>query len=628
MNTADPKKQRLLLAIGAIGVVFGDIGTSPLYALRESFSPIHGLEINAPNIIGVVSLLIWMITLIVCVKYLGFVLRADNKGEGGILALVSLVSRYVPKSKKGKTGMITLLGITGAALLYSDGMLTPAVSVLSAIEGLTILSPNLSAYIIPIALIVLVSLFPFQKKGTEKVGMIFGPILSLWFLVIGILGFFAILRQPLILQAFNPFFAASFLIRNGAHCLGVMGAVFLAMTGAEVLYSDLGHFGASPIRRSWFYLVYPALILNYMGQGAFLLSHPDQADNLFYRLAPDWAIIPLVILATVATIIASQAVITGAFSIARQSVQLGLLPRIHVRHTSSEKIGQVYVPLINWLLMFGTVALVLTFKTSSRLTQTYGITVSATMFITTLLMIYLANKTKAMKPWLLIPLGALFLVIEGLFCLANLTKTVTGGWIIVTIAAAIFLLMKTWVDGNALFRAKLQIFRLTPADFAGLIEKSSPARVQGTAIFLTADPQGLPKALLHNLKHNRVLHENTIILSVQTVDEPFVQSEYRLSSEMYPGGITHVVLHYGFSETPDVPAALLDLDLPGYDHDPMKTTYFLGREAIAVRPGKPGEMALWRKRLYLFLFRNAISPTDYFNLPAERVIDIGSKTDL
>jgi KUP system potassium uptake protein len=627
MNTQQKSGRLFALAISALGVVFGDIGTSPLYALRESFAPSLGLSTDSSNVIGIVSVLMWTLTLVVCVKYLSFVLRADNKGEGGILALVSLMSKYLPKKTAGKIGLVTILGITGAALLYSDGMLTPAVTVLSSIEGLVVFNPNFAEFVLPITLVILVLLFPFQNRGTEKIGMIFGPIMIFWFVIIGFLGIVSIVGNPAILCALNPAYAVSFLFHNGLKSLGVMGSVFLAMTGAEVLYSDLGHFGASPIRRSWFMLVYPALILNYMGQGAHLLSHPDQVENLFYRLAPAWSIIPLVVLATMASVIASQAVISGAFSLARQSVQLGLWPRVGVKHTSDEKIGQVYVPFVNWFIMIGTISLVLMFKTSGKLSHAYGITVSATMLITTLLMVYLGFKSKKLPLWVIIPLGLFFFIIDSFFFIANVTKIVSGGWIVVLLACGIFFLMKTWVDGSDLFRKKLQIFRLDLADFAQIIEQSPPTRVKGTAIFFSANPKGLPKALLHNLKHNRVLHELTIILSVQTAEEPYVADDSRISVQAHPGGIYHVVMRFGFSETPDVPKALDALHIPGFTNDTMQITYFLGREAVAIGP-KSGEMASWRKLFFMFLFKNAESPTDYFRLPADRVVEIGSKTEL
>jgi KUP system potassium uptake protein len=615
------------LAVGAIGVVFGDIGTSPLYALRECFSPKHGIAVEPDNILGIVSLLIWALSLIVCVKYLGLVLRADNRGEGGILALVSLVSRYLPAGSTRKASFIAGLGILGTALLYSDGMITPAVSVLSAMEGLEVVTPRLSPYVLPLSLIVLVALFPLQSRGTAKVGRVFGPLISIWFIVIGALGASAIVGQPGILAALDPLYALRFIARNGALSFGVLGSVFLAMTGTEVMYADLGHFGRSPIRRSWFCLVYPALLLNYVGQGAFLLGHPEEVDNLFYRLVPAWGLYPMVALATIATIIASQAVISGAFSVARQSVQLGLWPRIQVRHTSDAKIGQVYVPFVNWMLLIGTVSLVLGFKRSGSLANAYGIAVSATMLITTCLMIFLGRKAAKMKLWLLIPLAALFLAMDLAFFLSNASKVVSGGWIVVVLAAAMFLVTKTWTDGRALFSKEIQVYRLTPELFASSIALDPPVRVPGTAVFLTADPKGVPKALLHNLKHNRVLHERTIVLSVQTTDEPYVDEADRISIEGHQGGIWHVLLSFGFSETPDVPVAMAAVAIPGFDPDPMKITYFLGREAVVVSRQKGG-MASWRKRLFTFLFNNAISPTDFFRLPPDRVVEIGAKTEL
>jgi KUP system potassium uptake protein len=625
-SNESPRRQ-LALAVGAIGVVFGDIGTSPLYALRECFSATHGIAVKTENILGIVSLLIWTLSLIVCIKYLVIVLRADNRGEGGILALVSLVSRYIPKGSKRRAGFMAVLGILGTALLYSDGMITPAVSVLSAMEGLEVITPKFIPYILPLSLIVLVALFPMQSRGTAKVGRVFGPLISLWFVVIGVLGLSAITSNPGILAALNPLEAIRFIARNGLLSFGILGSVFLAMTGAEVLYADLGHFGRSPIRRSWFFLVYPALLLNYVGQGAFLLSHPDEADNLFYRLVPSWGLYPMVVLATIATIIASQAVISGSFSIARQSVQLGLWPRVQVRHTSDETIGQVYVPFVNWLLLIGTVGLVLGFKSSGRLANAYGIAVSATMLMTTCLMIFLARRMMRAKLWYVIPLGILFLTIDGAFFLSNATKIVSGGWIVVVLAAVLFLIMKTWTDGRKLFSKRIQVYRLSPELFASSIALDPPVRVAGTAVFLTADPKGVPKALLHNLKHNRVLHERTIVLSVQTTDEPYVSAASRATIMGHEGGIWHVILNFGFSETPDVPKAMEAVKIPGFVPDPMKTTYFLGREALVVSRDRGGMMK-WRKRLYTFLFNNAVSPTDFFRLPPDRVVEIGAKTEL
>jgi KUP system potassium uptake protein len=612
--------------VGAIGVVFGDIGTSPLYALRECFSSAHGIMTSRDNVVGIVSLLIWSLSLVVCVKYLGIVLRADNKGEGGILALVALASRYLPKNKPRRAAFFAILGIIGAALLYSDGMITPAISVLSAVEGLKVISGKFTPFILPLSILVLVALFPAQARGTEKVGKVFGPLISIWFVVMGLLGIFAIAGNPAILAALNPLEALRFFASNGARSFGVLGSVFLAMTGAEVLYADLGHFGRSPIRRAWFGLVYPALLLNYIGQGAHLLGNPDEVENLFFLLAPSWSLYPLVIFSTIATIIASQAVISGAFSLARQSVQLGYWPRVRIRHTSNETIGQVYVPSINSILLIGTVLLVLIFKTSGSLGNAYGIAVSATMLMTTCLTVFLARKSGHGPLWLILPFGLVFLVLDSVFFASNATKIVSGGWVVVLFALGIFVLMKTWMDGRKLFAERIKIYRLSPELFGSSIELEPPHRVSGTAIYLTADPKGVPKALLHNLKHNKVLHETTVVLSVRTLDVSRVDEQSRISVSGPIGGIWYVSLDFGFSETPNVPKALARLEIPGFDHEPLKTTYFVGRESIVNE--RRGGMMRWRKELFTFMFDNAVSPTHFFGLPPDRVIEIGAQTEI
>jgi KUP system potassium uptake protein len=625
-NEGSGRGRGAALTLAAIGVVFGDLGTSPLYALRECFSPIHGIAASRDNVVGIVSLLFWCLTLIVCVKYLGIVLRADNRGEGGILALVSLVSRYLPKDSVRRRSFFAILGVLGAALLLSDGMITPSITVLSAIEGLEVVTPTFTPYIVPLTLVILVVLFIPQSRGTAKVGRVFGPVISIWFLAMGALGVSAIAGGPAILAALNPLEAVGFFARNGMMSFGVMGSLFLAMTGTEVLYADLGHFGKRPIRQAWYFLVYPALILNYFGQGAYLLAHPGEAGNLFYLLAPKWAGYPLVVLATMASAIASQAVISGAFSLARQGVQLGFWPRVQVRHTSDEKIGQVYVPIVNWLLMLGTIGLVLGFKSSSGLGNAYGIAVTVDMLMTTCLMIILSRKASRASLLAIIPIGIVFLVMDSTFFLSNAAKLVTGGWIVVAFATALFIVMKTWMDGRKLFGKKIESFRMAPEVFASSIALDPPAKVAGTAIFLTADPKGIPKALLHNLKHNKVLHEATVVLSVQTVDEPRVDEHERSTVVGHEGGIWHVILRFGYSETPDVPKAMDAVSIPGFSNDRMKTTYFLGRETIVV--GSERGMARWRKKLFAFLFDNAVSPTDFFRLPPDRVVEIGSQTVL
>jgi KUP system potassium uptake protein len=625
----DPRGERrtLALTVGAIGVVFGDIGTSPIYALRECFSPVHGIAVARENIVGVVSLLIWLLTLVVCVKYLGIVLRADNRGEGGILALVSLVSRRLPKSSLRRRSFIALVGILGVALLLSDGMITPAISVLSAVEGLELIGPDFTPYIVPISLAVLVLLFSAQSRGTTKIGYVFGPIIALWFFVSGALGVMAIVGEPGILAALNPLAAILFVLRNARLTFGVLGSVILALTGAEVLYADLGHFGSRPIRRSWFFLVYPALVLSYLGQGAYLLGRPDEVDNLFFRLMPSEALyVPFIALATAATIIASQAVISGAFSLMRQCVQLGFWPRISVRHTSSETIGQVYVPVVNRFLLAGTVGLVLAFRSSGRLGNAYGIAVSATMLMTTCLMIVLARKLWRVSLWAIVPLALLFLAIDGSLFLSNVSKVMSGGWIVVAFALALFMLMKTWIDGRELFGKKIEAFRLDLEAFARDIAAFPPLRVGGTAVFLTASPKGVPKALLHNLKHNKALHENTIVLSIQTVDEPRAEEAERAALRSLGGGLWSLVLRFGFSETPDLPRALSSVSVPGLEIDWSRVTYFIGRETVIV--GKGGGMLAWRKRLFAFLFGNAVSPSDFFRLPPENIIALGSQTEM
>ncbi len=623
----ESRKRAVALAVGALGIVFGDIGTSPLYALRECFAPERGIAVERDNVLGIVSLLLWALTLVVCVKYLLVVLRADNKGEGGILALVSLVGRNLTNTRGKRAGLVAVLGIVGAALLYSDGMITPSISVLSAIEGLEIITPAFKPLIVPLAIGVLLLLFLFQSRGTAKIGKLFGPVLCFWFAVLAALGLASIARHPGILAAVNPLWAIGFLSGEGLMSIHVLGSVFLALTGAEVLYADLGHFGAAPIRRAWFFLVYPALLLNYIGQGAYLLGGSSEASNLFYRIAPAWSLYPLVILATAATIIASQAVISGSFSLARQSVQLGYWPRIQVRHTSDEKIGQVYVPSINWFLMAGTIGLVLAFRESGRLANAYGIAVSATMLITTALMIYVARLIWKVSLALVIPVAAVFIVVDSMFFVANATKIVSGGWIVVAFAFCIFLLMRTWMDGRALFHAKMSSFRLEPEVFAASIAMNPPLRVPGAAVFMTGDPKGVPKALLHNLKHNRVLHVLTIIASVRNVDLPSVELEERAVVTGHADGIWQVILSYGFSETPDVPAALARVNIPGFSPQSMATTYFVGREALVVT-AKKSPMSYWRRRLFGFMFGNALNATDFFRLPPNSVVEIGAQTEL
>ena len=614
------------LMLGAIGVVFGDIGTSPLYALRECFSPERGVSLNPANVLGIVSLLLWTLVMTVSLKYLVFVLRADNQGEGGILALVTLVSRQLKKTSARGLWLLSLIGILGASLIYSDGIITPSISILSAVEGLENITPTLKTWVVPLAVLVLILLFPLQARGTQRIGRIFGPAIVVWFLVIGGLGLAAIIQHPAILAACNPVEAIGFLLRHPGLSFGVLGAVFLAVTGTEVLYADLGHFGARPIRFSWFFLVFPCLILNYMGQGAFLLGQPSNINNLFFQIAPDWFVLPLVIIATAATIIASQAVISGAFSLARQSIQLGFWPRLQVIHTSNQTVGQVYVPLVNWLLAGGTLALILGFQESARLADAYGIAVSATMLLTSGVLMVVARKIWKVSLWLLVPCGLIFGLIDLGFFFSNATKILTGGWIVAVIAFLIFLTMTTWITGRRLNKARMDRNSLPLDDFLASIRLNPPLRVKGSAVFLAGNPNGTPIALLHNLKHNSVLHRQVVILSVTTLEIPVVQADQKLEIVFQSADFWRLVARFGFSETPDIPALLAASTIPGLVWDPMQVTYFLGKETLI--GGEDKTMALWRKHLFLFMSHNAWDASRFYCLPPNRFITIGAMVEL
>lgn len=615
-----------MLALMALGIVFGDIGTSPLYALRECFIGSTGLDLSRANILGVVSVMIWTLVLIVCVKYVLFVMAADNRGEGGILALVALVTSLKGSFQKNHYGLFVILGILGVALLYSDGVITPAITVLTAIEGLSVATPLFQPFIIPISLAILIGLFLIQHRGTAKVGIFFGPILMVWFITIAVLGLSAIVKQPGILVSLNPFYAISFFFRDGAHSFAVLGSVFLSVTGAEVLYADMGHFGARPIRLSWFSVVFPSLLLNYLGQGAFLLTMPKSVDNLFFLIVPQWFLYPMIAIATVAAMIASQAVISGAFSLARQSVQLGFLPRMQVRHTSQSAIGQVYVPFVNWSLMAGVIVLVLLFRKSSNLGAAYGIAVSTTMLITSLLILFVA-RGKWRTPWPLLAIFAVaFLIIDGSFFASNILKIQAGGWIVLLMACVIYIFMKTWLDGRKILREKVIAKAVDLNSFIQDIQRNPPQRVSRTAVFLAGNPSGVPGALLHNLKHNEVLHAHTIILSVKTDEIPFVSSENRVVIDYLGGGIYRILSRYGFSETPNIPVLLEGIHFPDLRFDPMQTTYFLGREVLVVSDNR--KMVIWRKKIFLFMSHNALNATSFFCLPPNRVVELGAQIEL
>ena len=616
-----------VLALGALGVVYGDIGTSPLYALRECFSPEHHLRPTEQNILGVLSLIVWSLTLIVSVKYLCFVMRAANKGEGGILALLSLA---FPERKARDAGRLTAvfvcLGIFGAALLYGDGMITPAITVLGAIEGLNVATPAFENWVVPITVFILVGLFSFQRHGTGAMGKIFGPIMLLWFVSISLLGLRGIVQAPEVLGALNPLHAFEFIRDNGPKGFLVLGAVFLAITGAEALYADMGHFGVRPIRLAWFVMVMPALLLNYFGQGALLLHDPSAAENPFFLLAPSWALYPMVIIATAAAIIASQALISGAFSLTMQAIQLGYSPRMKVEHTSSSTRGQIYIPYVNWMLMLACIGLVIGFRTSSNLAAAYGIAVTLTMIITTLLFYVAERRLWNWSPWIAGPLCGLFLVVELAFFGANFLKVAHGGWFPLVMGLLIFTVMATWKTGRRVLGERLRGSFIPLTMFLEDVDRNAPLRVPGTAVFMSSNADSTPLALLHNLKHNRVLHKSVIFLTIQTEDVPHIHTEQRIRLEKMREGFHRVIARYGFMEDPNVPEILDHCRPLGLEFDWMSTTFFLSRETII--PTKLPGMMLWRERLFAFMSRNAQRPTDFFRIPANRVVELGMQVEM
>ena len=616
----------LYLTLGALGVVYGDIGTSPLYAFRESFHPGHGLAVVPENVLGILSLIFWSLVLIISIKYLAFVLRADNRGEGGILALTALISPERRPSRHSYRYRLILLGLFGTALLYGDGIITPAISVLSAVEGLQVSTPFFAPYIVPITIVILVGLFLIQHSGTARVGKIFGPTTLVWFIVLALLGIRWIIQEPSVLAAVNPLYAVNFFAHNGWPGFLVLGSVFLVVTGGEALYADMGHFGKQPIRLAWFIIVLPALLLNYFGQGALLLVHPDAVENPFYRMAPEWALYPVVLIATLATVIASQALITGAFSLTMQAVQLGYLPRVEIDHTSAAERGQIYIPGINWLLMVACIALVLAFGSSSNLAAAYGVAVTTTMVVTTLLLFTVQRERWGWPLWLSIAFTAFFLVIESAFWIANLIKIPHGGWFPLVLGALIFILMTTWKRGRLLLRQRMETGAMRFTKFVEKMRTERVTHVPGTAVFMYSDPQATPPALLHNLKHNKVLHEKVILLSVVTEEIPHMASDERIEVEQLENGFARVTLHYGFMEMPNVPRDLALARQAGLSIKMKEVSYFLGREAIFATK-QPG-MALWREKLFALMIRNARPATDFFRLPPGRVVELGSQIEL
>jgi len=615
--------QLRVLCLSALGVVFGDIGTSPLYALRECFAEGHGVRVTHDNVLGILSLIIWALTVTVSLKYVVYVLRADNRGEGGILALMALsISRG---NLPGVAGIaLVAMGLFGAALLYGDGMITPAISVLSAVEGLEVVQPGLHTLVMPITVIILVALFAVQKRGTAKVGRLFGPITLVWFATLALLGATHIMDSPEVLWSFDPRHAVHFFLENGVHGFLILGSVLLVATGGEALYADMGHFGTRPIRLVWYGIVLPALVLNYLGQGAFLLDHPRDVERAFFGLAPAWALLPLVLLSTAATIIASQALISGAFSITRQAIMLGYWPRVRVQHTSSHETGQVYVPSINWMLMVSTIVLVLFFGSSSRLAAAYGMAVTTTMVITTIFSYVVAVRVWQWHPAKAALVTLSFLLVDSAFFGATLVKFAHGGWVPVAVAGALFIVMTTWRRGRLLLQRHLEARAIPLADFFDTIRQDQPYRVPGTAVFLTGNPKGTPPALLLNYRHNSVVHRHVILLTIVTEPVSFVDDIDRVRVEHLPHGFSRIVARYGFMENPDVPELLSRRDTPR--PLPEETTYFVGREVVHVVNHRG--MAKWRKRLFAFMVRNDTRANAFFALPADRVAELGGQVDL
>jgi KUP system potassium uptake protein len=618
------QRSLLPLTVGAIGIVYGDIGTSPLYAMRECFYGTHPVPPTQENVLGVLSLIVYSLLLVISFKYVAIVMRADNQGEGGILALTALLP--VRETAKGGIPKLVLLGIFGAALLYGDGMITPAITVLSAIEGLSVVTPVFTPYVLPLTIVTLFGVFAIQRHGTDVVGRLFGPVMIVWFAVLAVLGVRSLAQHPIVLTAFDPRHAVTFFAGYGWQGLIVLGSVVLVVTGGEALYADMGHFGKKPIRVAWFALVLPALLLNYFGQGALLLADPTAVSNPFFLLAPSWAILPLVALSTLAAIIASQALISGAFSLTRQAVQLGYSPRLDIDHTSSHEIGQVYVPQVNWALMVATIAIVLGFRTSSSLAAAYGIAVTLTMVVTAVLLHAVALERWKWPPVIVFALTAMLLTIDVTFLAANFPKIAQGGWLPLVIGAAIFTLMTTWKTGRAAVAERLAARSEPLEQFLARITAEPPARVPGTAVFMTAQPRGTPPALSHNLRYNKVLHEQVVTVSVKTLPWPQVPIDERVSQRSLGNGLHDVTLFFGFMEDADVPAALRIAALEGLPIDADGAIYFLGRETLITTP--ESGMASWREKLFVLMARNAVRATGFFRLPPERVVELGVQVEL
>lgn len=621
-----PRTRALILSLGALGVVYGDIGTSPLYAIKECFHGIHAINLSQGNILGVLSLVFWSLTLVVSIKYVSFILRADNKGEGGIYALLALVPSDARKIRPNLRAIVTILGIFGASLLYGDGIITPAISVLSAVEGLGVITTSASSLVLPLTCIILFLLFFIQHRGTARIGIIFGPVLLVWFMVIGTLGFISVLRNPHVLAAVNPLYAIWFFNANGFHGAVVLGSVVLCVTGGEALYLDLGHFGRRAIRLSWFAIVCPSLLLNYFGQGALLLDHPEMAYNPFYGLVPKQYLYFMVILSTAATVIASQAIISGVFSLTQQAVQLGFFPRFNIVHTSSETKGQIYIPNVNYALMIACIGLVLTFRESSRLAGAYGIAVTADMAITSILFFVVMTRTWGWSLRRALPLVLVFIIFDLAYFGSNLLKVVDGGWFTLAVATFIMIAMVTWRDGRKELSRKMQNTRFPIENFIKDVARHNPHRVRGAAVFMTISPTGTPSALLHHFKHNHVLHEKIILFSVRSADVPEVPDAERISVEAMGEGFYRIIATYGFMETPNVPEAIKKASDIELHLDSGAVTYFMGRETLLTTGNS--KMAQWRKKFFVFMSRNAWTAPAYFGIPSGRAVEMGIQIEL
>ncbi|HEY0505247.1 MAG TPA: potassium transporter Kup [Lysobacter sp.] len=616
--------------VGAIGVVFGDIGTSPLYTLKEAFSPHFakqlGMVVDQATVLGMLSLVFWALMIVVTVKYVTIIMRADNQGEGGIMALMALAQRTLAKGSRSAY-VVGILGIFGASLFFGDSVITPAITVLGAVEGLEVAAPGLHRFIVPLSVVILVLVFLAQRFGTEKVGRVFGPVMLVWFFSLAAIGIYNIVKAPEVIQALNPMWGMRFFASHGVLSVTILGVVVLAVTGGEALYADMGHFGPRPIRHSWYFLVLPCLTLNYLGQGAFVLAHPEAVKNPFFEAVPPWALYPMIVLATMAAVIASQAVITGAYSVARQAMQLGFLPRMQIKHTSHETIGQIYVPYINWLLMVTVLVVVVMFRSSTALATAYGISVSATMLIDTLLLALVARALwPRWRTWVL-PLCLVFFIVDVGFVVANGAKFFDGAWFPLLLGVVVFTLLRTWRRGRELLHEEVRKEGIGLDTFLPGLMLAPPVRVPGTAIFMTADKGVVPHALLHNLKHNKVLHERNVFLTVETLNIPYSPKEKRLKIEAIGDDFYRVLVRFGFMEVPDVPLALMrSCDAGGTYFDPMDTTYFASRETVVA--SRHRGMPIWRDRLFAFMHRNAAPATGFFRIPGNRLVELGAQVEI